>query len=130
MIIRNKDLDALQEEARMDERLRKAMPFHSSHQSPCQRMLNALEPGTIVPIHRHTDKEETYVLLRGEIHVSFYNDNSKIVESTVLSESSDARLLIIPQGTWHSVEAVRPSVIFEVSDGPYNPLTDKDILKK
>ena len=129
MIINNKDLDELQEDARKEERLRKAMPFHASHQAPCQRILNALEPGTKVPVHRHTDKEETYVLLRGEIRILFYNESSEIVETTILSETSDARLLIIPKGTWHTVHPVRPSVIFEVSDGPYNPLTDNDILK-
>lgn len=130
MIVNNKDLDELQEEARKEERLRKSKPFHASHQSPCQRMLNALEPGTNVPVHRHADKEETYVLIRGEIRVLFFNESSEIVETIVLSETSDARLLIIPKGVWHSVEAVRPSIIFEVSDGPYIPLTDIDILKK
>ena len=129
MIIDNNVLDTLQAEARKDERLRKALPFHTSHKSPCQRMINALEPGTIVPIHRHTDKEETYVLLRGEVCVSFYDGHKVILESITLSETSDARLLIIPQGTWHSVKAICPSIIFEVSDGPYIPLTDKDILQ-
>ena len=129
MIIDNNVLDTLQAEARQDKRLRRAMPFHKSYQSPCQRMLNALEPGTIIPIHRHTDKEETYVLLRGEVRVSFYDSHKVALESITLSETSDTRLLIIPQGTWHSVQAICPSVIFEVSDGPYIPLTDKDILQ-
>ncbi len=130
MVINSEILDGLQVEACNSERKRKAMLLHDSPLAPSQRMLNALEPGTQVPIHRHVSKDETYVLLRGNINVIFYNDSAEVVSTISLRKDADIQMLVIPKGQWHSVDVKVPSVIFEVCDGPYEPLQEKDILKK
>lgn len=129
MILDSNSLDKLQTEASKDTRKRKALLLHHSLEAPSQRMLNALQPGTIVPIHRHTAKEETYAILRGTIKVFFFNDEKEVSDTFILGGSSGNVLLVIPQGQWHTVEVMEPAVIFEVCDGPYQPLTNNDILK-
>lgn len=129
MLVESKVLDNLQDDARKDNRKRKALLLHRSSDAPSQRMLNAMEPGTLVPIHRHPMKEETYVLLRGMVKVMFFNDAKEVIENIILGGSSGNILLVIPQGQWHTVEVIEPAVIFEVCDGPYQPLTDNDILE-
>jgi len=129
MILDSNSLDKLQTEASKDTRKRKTLLLHHSPKAPSQRMLNALEPGTVVPIHRHATKEETYTILRGTVKVLFFNDEKEVSDTIILGGSSGNVLLVIPQGQWHTVEVIEPAIIFEVCDGPYQPLTDNDILK-
>ena len=79
-------LDEVSAQAKASPRLRKNHNFHQSLDDMCHRMLNALEPGTAVPIHHHPDKDETFVMLRGKIRVTTYNDDGTVAESVILSQ--------------------------------------------
>ena len=83
-------------------------------------MLNALEPGTEVPIHHHPDKDETFVILRGKIRVTTYNDDGSVVDSVVLCQDDGIFGVDIPKNVWHTLEALEPnSCIFECKQGPF-----------
>lgn len=123
-------LDLVTSEAKRSDRLRTNYNFHDSLDARCQRLLNALEPGTIVPIHRHQHSSETYILLRGKLRIMFYNDNKEIIEETILSLESGVYGIHIPVGTWHAMEVLDSgSIIFETKDGPYAPIQECNILK-
>ena len=123
-------LDTVTSGAKESNRLRMNYNFHDSLDAPCQRLLNALEPGTIVPIHRHQHTSETYILLRGKLRMMFYNDDKEIIEETILSSESANYGIHIPAGVWHAMEVLTSgTVIFETKDGPYMPIQECDILK-
>lgn len=123
-------LDTVTSGAKESNRLRMNYNFHDSLDAPCQRLLNALEPETIVPIHRHQHTSETYILLRGKLRMMFYNDDKEIIEETILSSESTNYGIHIPAGVWHAMEVLASgTVIFETKDGPYAPIQDCDILK-
>jgi hypothetical protein len=130
MIIDKSLLDTVTSGAKESNRLRMNYNFHDSLDAPCQRLLNALEPGTIVPIHRHQHTSETYILLRGKLRMMFYNDDKEIIEETILSSESANYGIHIPAGVWHAMEVLASgTVIFETKDGPYMPIQECDILK-
>lgn len=92
--------------------------FHQSLEDKCHRMLKAVEPGTVVPIHRHPTKDESFVILRGKVRVTTHNDDGSIIEEVVLSQESGGYGVDISKGVWHMVEAlVLGSVVFECEDG-------------
>ncbi|MEG1539081.1 MAG: WbuC family cupin fold metalloprotein [Muribaculaceae bacterium] len=129
MIIDNNLLDEVSEKARKSERLRMNFNLHDSLEAKAQRLLNALEPGTILPIHRHTYTSETYILLRGKIRVIFYNEIGGEQESFTLDPTTGKYGVQISKGQWHTLEVLEAgSVIFEVKDGPYTPLSPEDIM--
>lgn len=122
-------LDSVSEKARSSERLRMNHNFHDSLDAKAQRLLNALEPGTVLPVHRHPDTAETYIVLRGEIRVMFYNDTRQLTEACLLNPLAEGYGIHIPAGQWHTLEVLEPgTVIFEVKEGPYRPLNEEDIL--
>ena len=122
-------LDETSKRAKESERLRMNYNFHESLDAPAQRLLNALEPGTFLPIHRHQHTAETYILLRGKIRVLFYNDKREIIEEKVLDPLEGIYGVNIPKKTWHTLEVLeKESVLFEVKDGPYTPLQETDTL--
>ena len=129
MIIDNQLLDAITVQAQESERLRMNYNLHESLDAKAQRLLNALEPNTRIPIHRHKHTAETYLLLRGEIQVIFYDDSRKESLRTTLSRKNGNYGIHIPAGQWHALKVIESAVIFEVKDGPYTPLTPEDILK-
>ena len=123
-------LDTVTSGAKESNRLRMNYNFHDSLDAPCQRLLNALEPETIVPIHRDQHTSETYILLRGKLRMMFYNDDKEIIEETILSSESTNYGIHIPAGVWHAMEVLASgTVIFETKDGPYMPIQECDILK-
>ena len=129
-IINKSLLDKVAAEAKEAGRLRMNYNFHDSLDAPCQRLLNALEPGTVVPIHRHKHTSETYILLRGKLKMKFYNDKKDIIEETILSVEADNYGIHIPADVWHSMDVLASgTVIFETKDGPYMPVQECDILK-
>ena len=123
-------LDTVLAQAAESPRLRMNYNFHESLDSKAQRLLNALLPGTVLPVHRHRFTSETYVLLQGKMKVSFYDDNGEKIEEFLLDVTTGDYGLQIPRGVWHGIEVIEPTVIFEVKDGPYTPLTPDDILSK
>lgn len=129
MIIDKNLLDEVSAKAKVSKRLRMNFNFHDSLDSKAQRLLNALEMGTVLPIHRHQHTSETYILLRGKIRVMFYNEMGAETESFILNPLDGNYGVHIPVGQWHTLEVLeKDSVIFEVKDGPYMPLEPEDLL--
>lgn len=124
-------LDKLTAEAKASPRLRMNMDLRNSDADQSQRMLNAIEPGSVVPIHRHQKSSETVVCLRGRLVEEFYDELERIcTERIELSPNGPVVALNIPAGQWHTVQALESgSVILEVKDGKYEPTQDCDILK-
>jgi Uncharacterized conserved protein, contains double-stranded beta-helix domain len=113
-------LDMVSAEAKDSPRLRMNYNFHQSLEDKCHRFLNAVEPGTIVPIHRHPTKDESFVVLRGKVKVSIYNDDGSVIKSVVLCQEDGRYGVDIPKNVWHTLEAIEPnSVIFECKEGPF-----------
>ncbi len=136
MIINDELLNSLSDQAKKNPRLRQNYDLRNSSEDKSQRMLNALEPGTVMPIHRHQQSFETVVLLRGSIKQNFYSvkdDGSELVpvltNSWVLKAGSDAVGCNIPAGQWHNLECLESgTVIFESKDGAWCPLAERDVL--
>ena len=118
-IIDDNLVDALAQQAKESPRLRMNYNFHQSLQDKCHRFLNALEPGTQVPVHHHPTKDETFVILRGRVRVLTYNDQGEVVESCVLSHEDGLYGVDIPKNVWHSLECLESSVLLECKEGPF-----------
>lgn len=130
MVIDKNLLDGVSEQAKKSPRLRMNYNFHQSLDEKCHRFLNAVEPGTEVPIHKHPTKDETFVILRGKVRVSTHNDDGSIIEDVVLCAEEGRYGVNIPKGVWHTIEALEPdSVIFECKEGPFVPHEQDGILK-
>ena len=130
MIINQHILDNLTAQAKASPRLRMNLDLRNSSEDGSQRMLNAMEPGTELPIHRHMKTSETVVCLRGHLREIFYNDAREVTEVIDLFPGDSSVVLNIPIGQWHSVEVLESgTVILEVKDGRYEPLPEEDILK-
>ena len=113
-------LDEVSAQAKASPRLRMNYNFHQSLDEKCHRMLNAVEPGTDIPIHRHPDKDESFVILSGKVRSTTYNDDGSVIDSVVLSQDDGIYGVDIPKGVWHKLESLEPaSVIFECKEGPY-----------
>lgn len=127
----NEDLlNGVTQQAKESPRLRMNHNLHDSLEAKAQRLLNALEPGTVLPVHRHPNTAETYILLRGKIKVMFYNDRKEMTESILLDPMAGGYGVHIPANQWHTLEVMESgTVIFEVKDGPYMPLEKENILE-
>ena len=148
MIIDNILLDNLTAQAKESPRLRMNLDLRNSDGDSSQRMLNAIEPGSVVPIHRHRKTSETVVVLRGRVVEEYYDDAGVLVESFVLGDCHVADVprnevldfaprndmpmvyaLNIPAGQWHTLRALESgTVILEMKDGAYEPISPADIL--
>ena len=129
MIIDKRILDELTAKAKENPRLRCNLDMRNSANDQSQRMLNALEPGTVMPIHRHLASSETVIIIRGRIRWLFYDEQGRITESTELWSDGDVRMLNVEKGRWHSLECLESgSVLFEAKDGPYHPLEEDEIM--
>ena len=106
MLIDEQFLNMVSAQAKVSPRLRMNYNFHQSLEDKCHRMLNAVEPGTVVPIHRHPTKDESFVILRGKVRVTTHNDDGSIIEDVVLSQESGNYGVDIPKNVWHMVEAL------------------------
>ena len=145
MEINKELLDSLFEQAKGNPRLRQNLDLRTSSADTSQRMLNALLPGTVVPIHRHEDTTETVVCLCGKLDEVIYEEvvSYKKTSPEDFKQAMDAHDITrkvefrevqrihlcpaqakygcqIPKGAWHTVEVIEPSVIFEAKDGAYN----------
>lgn len=124
-------LDKLTEQAKTSSRLRMNYDLRNNENDQSQRMLNAIEPGSPLPIHRHKYTSETIVCLRGSIVEEYYDELERTcTDSIALAPNSPVVAVNIPAGQWHTVRALESgTVILEMKDGPYEPLGDEDILK-
>ena len=126
----NKDiLNTLTAQAKASPRLRMNLDLRNSPADQSQRMLNALEPGTVLPIHRHRNSSETVVVLRGKVKWIYYNDKGEITNSYIVAPNSDLIGLSVPIGQWHSLECLESgTVILETKDGAWEALGEKDLF--
>ena len=147
MKITQQILDQLTEEAKASPRMRMNMDLRNGAEDQSQRMLNAIEPGSELPIHRHQKTSETVVCLRGRLVWEYYQelkvdslklkDSSEVQSSRVqkvqeieLSPNGPVVALNVPAGQWHTVKALESgSCILECKEGAYEPLADEDILR-
>ena len=122
MKLDNQLLDTLSAQAKANPRLRQNYDLRNSENDLSQRMLNAIEPGTVMPIHRHPNTSTTVVIIRGKMRQNFYDDNGTLTESIILDADGDARAVQIEQGRWHNLESLQSgTIIFEAKDGLWEP---------
>lgn len=112
-------LGKLFEQATMNPKLRQSFDLRTSEADTSQRMLIALLPGTVVPIHRHPQSTENVFLLCGKIVEVICDENGNEIERIHLDPTVGNYGCVVPQGAWHSVEVLEPSVIYEAKDGKY-----------
>ena len=124
-------LDELTAKAKENPRLRMNLDLRNNAEDQSQRMLNAIEPGSPLPIHRHQKSSETVVCLRGRLVEEFYDELERTcTEAIELSPNGPTLAVNIPAGQWHTVRSLESgTVIMEVKDGPYEPIQDCDVLK-
>jgi cupin fold WbuC family metalloprotein len=122
-------LDSVSTQAASSPRLRMNYDLRNSADDCSQRMLNAIEPGTELPIHRHRTTSEVCFVLRGKAEEIFYDDFGNVTERVLMIPDSDCCGVVIEAGRWHKIVSLEPgTVIFEAKDGAYTPLTQEDIL--
>jgi cupin fold WbuC family metalloprotein len=123
-------LDSVSGQAVNSQRLRMNYNFHSQLDDPLNRLLNAMEPGSYFPPHRHKnpDKEEIFLVLRGSVLILIFDENGSVVSSTEISPKKEIYGMEIEAGVWHSLIVLEPNtVVYEVKKGPYAPLTPDNI---
>ena len=129
MVIDKKILDELTAKAKENPRLRCNLDMRNSADDQSQRMLNALEPGTVMPIHRHKVSSETCVCIRGHFEEYFYDDKGNLTDT--IDMVPGGVVLNIEKGQWHSLKCLETgTVLLEAKDGAYAPLEPGDILEK
>lgn len=122
-------LTSLSDKAQASERLRMNYNLHESLDDQVHRMFNAMEPGTVVPIHRHRCSDETIIVVSGSVRAIIYNDNKEIVSDVTLKAGSDTFGIDIKKGEWHKCESLESgTVMFEVKAGPYEPIGSDDMM--
>lgn len=121
--------DSVSSEAKASLRQRMARDMRTTPADKSQRMLNAIEPGTELPIHRHRNSSESCIILRGSAEEIFYDNNGNITDRVTMRPNSDCVGVNIEKGRWHRIVSLEPdTVIFEAKDGAYEPLSTEDIL--
>ena len=128
MKITKQTLDSLSEQAKASPRLRMNYDLRNSADDKSQRMLNALEPGTVLPIHRHRTTSETVVCIRGHFVEYFYDEHGNLTET--IDMVPGGTVLNIEAGQWHNLKCLESgTVLLEVKDGAYEPIKEEDILQ-
>lgn len=117
--IDNKLISDLFEQAKNNPRLRQNYDLRTSSEDNSQRMLNALLPGTVVPIHHHPKSNESVILICGKVTEMIYDEEGNELERYSLDSTVGNFGCVVPAGAWHSVEVYEPSVIYEAKDGRY-----------
>jgi len=128
-IIDEKLISAVREKAKHSPRLRMNYNFHQSLDEKCHRFLNVLEPGTHIPVHHHPTKDETFVVLKGRVRVTTYNDDGEVTKTVIICQQDGNYGVNIPKNTWHGVECLEPSVLLECKEGPFVEHEVDGILK-
>ena len=122
-------LDELSQKAKESPRLRMNLDLRTTPEDQSQRMLNALEPGTVLPIHRHPKTTEVVTILRGKAVQYLYDDNGNETGQVLLEAGGECAGMSIERGQWHRIECLETdTVIFEAKDGPYEPIQPEDIF--
>lgn len=129
MNIDNKLLDNLTEQAKASSRLRMNFDLRDAADDSSQRMLNAIEPGSVIPIHRHSNTSETVVVLRGKVVQHFYDDQGNVTDSIYMQPGGPIYAMNVPIGQWHRIESLESgTVILEFKNGAYAPIAGDDVM--
>ena len=127
MVIDQVVLDELSLRAKNSPRLRNNLDLRNSSYDQSQRMLNALEPGTVMPIHRHKNSSETCVCIRGHFEEYFYDKDGNLTDA--IDMVPGGVVLNIDKGQWHSLKCLESgTVLLEAKDGAYHPLDEDEIM--
>ena len=130
MKIDNTLLNNLTSQAQASPRLRMNLDLRTSSEDTSQRMLNAIEPGSVVPVHRHRNSSETLVVLRGRVVEEYYNSEGVVEECIELVAGGPICVLNIPAGQWHTIRSLESgTVVLAMKDGAYEPVHECDILR-
>lgn len=122
-------MDSLTEQAKASPRLRVNLDLRNSPSDGSQRMLNAIEPGTVMPIHRHHASSETIICIRGHLEEYFYDEDGMLIETVDMRPGGV--IVNVPAGQWHSLKSLESgTVLFEAKDGEYAPLGEDEIMSK
>lgn len=128
MIIDKQIMDDLSAQAKANPRQRQSLDLRTSTEDQSQRMLNALEPGTVMHIHRHRNSSETMVMIRGCLMEYLYDEEGNLTHKILMRPNRENSSIQIEKGQWHSLKCLEPDTfIFEAKDGKYEPLTKEDI---
>ena len=130
MVIDKAVLDNLTAQAQASPRLRMNLDLRNSAEDTSQRMLNAIEPGSVLPIHRHQKTSETLVVLRGRVVEEYYSSEGVVEECIELVAGGPICVLNIPAGQWHTIRSLESgTVVLAMKDGAYEPVHECDILR-
>ena len=129
MIISNNIIQALYKKAVASPRLRANLCLHQSTSDKIQKMINVILPGSNMPIHRHSNTDETLIVLKGSIIILIYDDSLNLLKKIELNDNMQP-IVEIKKGRWHSVEVHEPVTLFEIKEGPYRPLLTNEIFEK
>ena len=128
MVIDQEILDELSAQAKASPRLRMNLDLRNSPSDGSQRMLNALEPGTVMPVHRHFGSSERVVCVRGHFEEYLYDENGVLIET--IDMRPGGALVNVPAGQWHNLKSLESgTVLFEAKDGPWKPLGEGEIME-
>lgn len=130
MLINKQLLDELSAQAKASPRLRMHFDLRNGSNDTSQRMLNALEPGTIMPIHRHRNSSETVAVLRGKVKWLYYDEKGQVTDTIIVKAGGDICGISVSKSQWHNLECLEPdTVIFESKDGAWEPQQEEDVMK-
>ena len=128
MIIDKKLLDVLSAQAKSNPRLRQSFDLRNTPEDNSQRMLNALEPGTVLPIHRHLHSSESVAMLRGKANWIFFDDQGNMTGKFLIEAEGENPGIVVPKGQWHTLECLDSGTfIMEGKDGVWEPLRENVI---
>lgn len=129
MKINQELLNNLTAQAKTNPRLRQSFDLRTTAEDNSQRMLNAMEPGTVMPIHRHRNTSETMVMVRGKLIERLYDDEGNLTDEFVMEPCGEYTMIQIEAGQWHSLEVLESgTIIFEAKDGKYMPLGEGNLI--
>ena len=130
MIIDQSLLDTLSSQAKNNPQLRQNYDLRNSENDNSQRMLNALEPGTVMPIHRHRKSSESIAIIRGKMIMRLYDDKVNVTDEFVMEPCGEHPMVQVEAGQWHSLEVLEEgTVVFEAKDGKYEALKEEELMK-
>lgn len=130
MLLDSKLFDSLTEQAKVSPRLRQHFDLRNSEEDTTQRILNAVEPGTVLKVHKHPNSSTLIMVLRGSVKQNIYDDNGNLTKSVVLSPS-EVIGYTIEANEWHNLESLESgTIIYEQKSGKYDPLTDAVFFDK
>ena len=129
MVLNNELFDTLTAQAKASPRLRQNYDLRDSEDDESQRMLNAIEPGTVIPVHRHTATSEDVIVLRGRAEEVFVDDKGNETSRFLLTLGGETPAIHVPMGQYHTCRSLESgTIIMEFKNTKYDPETTEDYM--